>query len=86
MNKLEELYQQLENNRDPGSDDPYHRPYHGTLLYTKPNDNAVHKFEVRGFKKEGDKLKLSVVNWTMCAGTATLTVSDKNVGQWRYRE
>ena len=46
------------------------------------------RFEVRGWRtnKKQDVLEIDVVNWTVCAGTATLVVREENIEKWEILE
>jgi len=48
------------------------------LLFLGKQDGKVHRFEVRGFtyKSEYPVLDISVVNWTMIAGTGGLVLKN----------
>lgn len=86
MTKLEQLHNSLELLKKPYLDDPYdNRQTHAHLLFN--NEGKSHVFEVRGWLpiKDGE-LNVSVVNWTMCAGTARLTLSEDNVEDWHISE
>lgn len=78
MNKLQEFLKTLEIYRKPPSDDPYdNRITHCYLSYE--HEGKTHHFEVRGWAKKIDSegvLKISVVNWTLCAGTAMLYMDE----------
>jgi hypothetical protein len=56
-------------------------------------DGKIHRFQVRYATYVGDVqekacdiIYLSVVNWTMCAGTASLELTEKNVSDWVIEE
>lgn len=57
------------------------------------HNGKLHRFEVRGARlvkdtsePSQDVIQVSVVNWTMCAGTATLSLNEANVGDWLIEE
>lgn len=81
--KLQDYLTKLERLRKPKSDDPYdNRITHCYILHEL--DGKDHTFEVRGWRPiVDDKLEISVVNWTLCAGTATLTVTEDTVDTFR---
>ena len=86
MSKLQDFYNKLENFRKPESDDPYDsRITHCYLAYT--HDNKEHTFEVRGWRKIKDGvLYMSVVNWTLCAGTASIEMDEDIVDGYKIKE
>ena len=86
MNKLSEFYNELEKLRKPKSDDPYdNRVTHCVLLHNY--NSKEHKFDVRGWRPIKDGvLNISVVNWTMCAGTASLDLKEDTVGGFVIKE
>lgn len=86
MSKLEEFYKKIETLRKPPSDDPFdNRITHFHLLYT--HEGKVHRFQVRGWGEIKDgELDLSVVNWTIGAGTAGLTLNEDRVDLWTIEE
>ncbi len=43
-------------------------------------------FEVRGWGVKKTTLNVSVVNWTVCAGTASLELNEENISDWRILE
>lgn len=43
-------------------------------------------FEVRGWTAHKKEIRLSVVNWTICAGTASLELNEENIDEWRILE
>jgi hypothetical protein len=53
------------------------------LVYTNPeyldNNGKFHIFEVRAYSFTKDSISLSVVNWTLAAGTARLEIDANNV-------
>jgi len=83
---LEEFHDKLEENRkESDPEDYYERLCHCVLLLEK--DGKDHRFEVRGWRPlEDGKLNISVVNWTLCAGAASLTLSADNVEEFRIEE
>jgi hypothetical protein len=86
MNKLNIFYETLETYRKPKSDDPYEdRTTHCYLEYI--HEGKPHTFEVRGWSKIKDGiLNISVVNWTLCAGTATIYMNEDIVDGYRIKE
>lgn len=76
---MNEFYKELETHRKPPSDDPYdNKITHCYLVYTKKPDE-FHFFEVRGWGKiKDEEIGVSAVNWTLCAGTCSVTITDKN--------
>jgi hypothetical protein len=86
MTKLEEFYNKLETLRKPKSDDPYdNRITHCYLLYV--HEGKTHKFDVRGWSEiKDDILRIGVVNWTLCAGSASLELTEEYVDDWTIEE
>jgi hypothetical protein len=86
MSKLQDFYNKLETFRKPESDDPYDRRItHCYLAYT--HDNKEHTFEVRGWRDiKNGVLCISVVNWTLCAGSAIIEMDEEIVDEYRIRE
>lgn len=88
MTKLEEFLKTLETYIKPPNDDPYdNRVTHCYLAYD--HGGKTHHFEVRGWAKKIDSegvLKISVVNWTLCAGTAVLYMDAKIVDDYKIIE
>jgi hypothetical protein len=84
--KLKNFYNELEKLRKPKSDDPYdNRVTHCLLLHEY--QGKTHRFDVRGWNKiKGGKLYISVVNWTMCAGTASLELDEGTVDKFIIEE
>lgn len=83
---LNEFYLSLESKRkfkDPA--DPYERITHCVLSTTHGGED--HLFHVRGWApiKDG-KLIVAVVNWTLCAGTATLELTEDSVRDFKFYE
>jgi hypothetical protein len=88
MTKLKEFLKTLETYRKPPSDDPYdNRVTHCYLAYELKG--KTHHFEVRGWAKKIDSegvLKIAVVNWTLCAGTAMLYMDEDIVDEYKILE
>jgi hypothetical protein len=87
MDKLIKFYETLESYRKPPSDDPYdNRVTHCYLAYE--HEGKTHHFEVRGWKPidETGTLYISVVNWTLCAGTAGLYMNLGIVDNYKILE
>ena len=86
MSKLDKFYDELEKLRKPKSDDPYDsRITHCILIHNYKDKD--HSFEVRGWRPIKDGLlNISVVNWTMCAGTASLILEEDNVDGFSIRK
>lgn len=59
-----------------------------THCYLKlANKDKWHWFEVRGWTEvKNEQLVISVVNWTLCAGTAWLELTNKNVNDYIISE
>lgn len=75
---VKEFYNKLESRRKPSSDDPYdNRITHCRILYNI--EGTDHEFVVRGWSYKNDELNISTVNWTIAAGTCTLTVTEDNL-------
>jgi hypothetical protein len=87
MDNLIKFYETLESYRKPPSDDPYdNRVTHCYLSYE--HEGKTHHFEVRGWKPidETGTLYISVVNWTLCAGTAGLYMNTGIVDDYKILE
>jgi hypothetical protein len=86
MSKLQAFYKELETFRKPKSEDPYDdRVTHCYLAYT--HNGKEHTFEVRGWGKIKDNvLRVLVVNWTLCAGTATIDMNEDIVDGYKIKE
>ena len=91
MTKLKKFYNRLEQLRKPESSDPYEdRITHCKLLHN--HNGRVHTFEVRGWSKlEKDEtgeevLRVAVVNWTLCAGTALIYFKEHMVDTYLIEE
>lgn len=85
QSKIKLFKKELEKHKKPPSDDPYdNRVTHCYLKYVH-TDGKEHIFEVRGWAKkiENDELRISVVNWTLCAGTATLYLKEEIADSYR---
>lgn len=80
--KLKNFYKEIEKLRKPKSDDPYDdRVTHCLLLHE--SGGKTHRFEVRGWRKiQNGVLYLSVVNWTLCAGSASMELDEENVDKF----
>lgn len=50
------------------------------------HNGKLHRFEVRNGRLSDDAITLSVVNWTICAGAATLTLGEETVSQYLIEE
>ena len=77
---LEECYAELEKNRKPETTDPYDvgRITHCYLVYK--NKGVEHCFEVRGWQPvDNNILRVSVVNWTACAGSAMIELTPETI-------
>lgn len=91
MTKLEEFYQTLMNLRKPQIpvgelDEGGDRTNHCYLKYVH-SDDKEHIFQVRGWSTIIDsKLSISVVNWTLCAGPARLTLSEEDIDSWEIKK
>lgn len=91
MNKLKDFYKALEKYRRPVED--VRERMNWCHLLTK-HKGELHRFQVRyaSFKVDNDEydksdtIVLDVVNWTMCAGTATLTLTEDTCGKWLIEE
>jgi hypothetical protein len=84
--KLKDFRKQLEFYRKEPSDDLYdNRITHCYLTYNHKGKD--HYFEVRGWNKIKDnKLFISVVNWTLCAGTASLELTEDRCDSYKITE
>jgi hypothetical protein len=81
---LKEFREQLELFREPPSEDPdpYDRTNHCYLVHN--HNGKDHNFQVRGWGKIKDNvLQVSVVNWTLCAGPASLHLTEDIVGLYK---
>jgi len=80
--KLNTFYETLEKYRKPKPSDPHDvgRINHCYLLHFHKNE--PHIFEVRGWQKLEEELNISVVNWTLCAGTASLKIKEDLVDKF----
>lgn len=90
MTKLEIFYDKLLK-YDKKPDEFDSRPTWCHILTRHKGE--LHRFEVRWAKywsdvqeNSLDVIHINVVNWTLCAGTATLTLSNDNVGQFVIEE
>lgn len=54
----------------------------------KPYEKGWHKFEVRAFQTTMDysRIELSCVNWTIAAGTCTITIDEINCMRFKILE
>ncbi len=86
MSKLLNFYNELEKLRKPEFDDPYdNRITHCYLLHEV--DGKIHEFIVRGWTPIKDGvLDVSVVNWTIAAGSASLGLTEDRVDKWKIKE
>lgn len=84
--KLKDFLHSLEKFRKPESNDPYdNRVTHCRLSHM--HRGKEHIFDVRGWRKNpDDTIYLSVVNWTLCAGTASLTINAQNVDLFKIKD
>lgn len=85
--KLDVFLKNLNKLKKPKSRDPYEsgRTNHCDLEHE--HKGVKHVFEVRGWGKiENGELMVHVVNWTLCAGTATLTLNEERVDSYRILE
>lgn len=85
--KLQAFHKALKLHRKPKSDDPYdNRVTHCHLIYFK--DGKPHRFEVRGFPSriKNHKLSISAVNWSLCAGTCSIELTEDKVHEWLIEE
>jgi hypothetical protein len=74
---------QLNTYKKPKSRDQYDdRVTHCYMTIIK--DGILHNFEVRGWgHKSGSKeIFVSAVNWTICAGPCSITITKENVLDW----
>lgn len=86
MSKLKAFFDQLDPLRKPKRKDPFDDRVTHCYLYHTHNDKE-HCFEVRGWGKIKDsELVVSVVNWTLCAGTATLHLTEEIVDRFTIEE
>lgn len=87
MNKLEKFYTAMIKHKKVDKD-PYNRGRTTWCHLLVKHKDELHKLQVRGlsFTKEKDVLTVSIVNWTMCAGTATLTLTEENCGRYIIEE
>ena len=46
------------------------------------HNKKLHFFEVRSFDIRKEDITISVVNWTLCAGTATMNLTPKIAKLW----
>lgn len=61
--------------------EPFDRQNHCYLVYIK--ESKPHIFQVRAWKDvKEDSLNISVVNWTLCAGPASLTINNANINKF----
>jgi hypothetical protein len=75
---LKAFYNKLESFRKPPPEYPGDRVVHCHIKTSI--DGQEHTFEVRGFYKPKDEaMEVSVVNWTLCAGTAWLTLTEDSI-------
>jgi hypothetical protein len=86
MSKLANFRSQLELHRKPKSDDPYDdRTNHCYLRYN--HEGKDHCFQVRGWGKiKNNELAISVVNWTLTAGPASLHVKEETVDNYKIEK
>lgn len=78
--KLEKFYKELERHRKPRVSG-YDRITHCYLSHEE--NGEVHHFEVRGWKPiEDGVLNISLVNWTIVAGSCSLFLTEELVDQW----
>lgn len=84
MDRIDDFKNKLEARRKPKNPDNYReRITHCHILYTD-HAGKEHSFEVRGWGHiMGGKLDVGVVNWTLCAGPATITIDVNNVDLFR---
>jgi len=90
MDNILELHQRLEyykktNPFVPGFDEPGRHTYcHLMVLH----EGKYHKFEVRGWHTTMDYrfTELSCVNWTLAAGTCTISIKDDNIAKFKILE
>lgn len=83
MESIEQFYKKLQNFKKPRLSYDYDSQItHCFIVHTI--EDVDHYFEVRGWKEPKDgKLHVSVVNWTLCAGTAILTLTEENVKKFK---
>jgi len=76
---LEQFYEELENHRKPNPSGD--RVTHCYLLHTL--DNVEHKIEVRNWGPiESNVLSISIVSWTLCAGTGVLELTEDSANKF----
>lgn len=83
MMSLIDYYNRLESLRKPKPNDPYdNRVTHCYLVHNIEGED--HYFQVRGWNKIKDEiLKISVVNRTCCAGTATIELTEELIPKFK---
>lgn len=90
MDKLKDFYNKLESLRKPkpSAEDYACGDTRVTHCYLKLwHNDEWHRFEVRGWTEvKNNEFTISVVNWTLCAGTAWLELTNKNVNDYIISE
>lgn len=93
MNKLDKFWEVLNKYRKEEVESPYDqgRTTWCHLLYKHKGE--IHRFEVRGAsyiqnvqESSLDIISISVVNWTICAGTASVTLNNDTIDKWVIEE
>ena len=80
---IKEFKSILDSKRKETEYNPYEGSGRTTHCYLSHiHEGKTHYFEVRGWKLKDCILTVSVVNWTLCAGTAVLELTDGNVKDW----
>ncbi len=88
--KLSQFFIELQKYKDINpdtSDDIYDKGRHTYchIIWMNKEHNFP-KFEVRGWALRGPILNVSVVNWTVTAGTASLSLNDDNLEEFKILE
>ena len=86
LNELHDTLEHLRKEYNPAIHERG-RVTHCHLVYTH-TDGREHIFEVRSWKPINDEgiLCINAVNWTICAGTCTIEMTEERLKDWRVCE
>lgn len=73
-------------NPHPYPDDPYDSGRHTYCHLAHYAKGAWHFFEIRGMSVKENRAHVSAVNWTLCAGTCAIDLTEVSVKDWKILE